>query len=171
MVSKNERITSPIIKSTALPSFLKRQSREKRVLVGGCFDILHFGHIMFLNQARKEGARLYVALEPDEFIRVHKKREPVHTQMERASILSSLRMVDVVILLPVYRSYDDYLNLVKNIEPGVIAVTENDSQIENKRKQASVVGASLKIVTPHISPFSSSSIHTYASFFGDRFAD
>ena len=78
------------------------------VLVGGCFDILHIGHIRFLKAARKQGDSLVVALESDEFIRLQKRREPFHTQAERAEILAALRSVDTVILLPLLSTDEDY---------------------------------------------------------------
>nr|WP_236682642.1 adenylyltransferase/cytidyltransferase family protein [Rickettsia felis] len=43
------------------------------VLVGGCFDLLHYGHIEFLRKAKKQGKYLIVALEPDETIIKYKK--------------------------------------------------------------------------------------------------
>src|SRR6266403_2209747 len=53
---------------------------KKIVLVGGCFDIIHFGHIQFLQKAKEAGDYLIVALEPDERIINYKKRTPIHTQ-------------------------------------------------------------------------------------------
>ena len=146
----------------------KKERKQKRVLVGGCFDILHFGHVVFLDNAKKAGTQLFVALESDEFIRVRKKREPVHTQKERAFILQSLQAVDEVVLLPPFSVYEDYLELVKKIKPDIIAMTENDPQIENKKKQAKEVGAKVIVVTKQLQSLSSSSIHSYAPFSGDR---
>ena len=65
----------------------------KIVLVGGCFDILHLGHVVFLEKAKKEGDVLVVLLESDEKVRFLKgKGRPVHTQSERAEILSALKV-------------------------------------------------------------------------------
>lgn len=144
---------------------------KKRVLVGGCFDILHLGHITFLEAARKKGDSLFVALESDEFMKRKKKKTPIHTQQERAFILDSLRMVDGVILLPLYHSFEDYLALVKKVAPSVIAVTDHDPQLENKKRQAKEVGATVFVVTPLLTRFSSSSIREYAAISGDRFTD
>jgi len=93
-----------------------------KVLVGGCFDLIHLGHVRFLKAAKNQGDILIVALESDEFIRKRKKREPFHNQLERAEILSSLKMVDLVILLPFFNSYNDYLKLVKVVKPDIIAI-------------------------------------------------
>ena len=129
------------------------------VLVGGCFDILHFGHIQFLHKAQQAGDYLVVALEPDERIIQHKKRIPIHTQDQRAHNILSLRCVDHVIALPLLNGFDDYLSLVKNINPAIIAVMSNDPQMKNKQKQADAIGAQLIVVIDRIEPFSSSMIY------------
>ena len=56
----------------------------KKVLVGGCFDFIHFGHISFLKQAKASGDYLIVALESDENVRLAKgDARPIHTQEQR----------------------------------------------------------------------------------------
>ncbi len=132
---------------------------KKIVLVGGCFDILHFGHIQFLQKAKGIGDYVIVALEPDERIINYKQRTPVHTQKERAHNLLALHSVDHVIMLPQLNGFDDYLALVKNIKPNIIAITNNDPQQSNKQKQADAIGAQLVIVTDIIENFSSSAIY------------
>jgi cytidyltransferase-like protein len=134
-------------------------SNKTIVLVGGCFDILHFGHIQFLYKAKNIGNYLVVALEPDERISQYKKRAPTHTQQERAHNLLALRYVDQVILLPLLQDFDEYLILVKTINPDIIAVTKGDPQLTNKQKQADAVGAKLVIATDMIGNFSSSAIY------------
>lgn len=131
---------------------------KKIVLVGGCFDLFHFGHLQFLKAAKKQGNYLVVAIDPDKFIREKKGREPVHSQKQRAQILESIKFVDKVICLPYLKTYEDYLALVKKIKPAVIAVTKNDPQLKNKQKQAATIGAKVKIVTSLLSGFSSSQI-------------
>jgi len=132
---------------------------KKIVLVGGCFDIIHFGHIQFLEKAKQTGDYLIIALEPDERIAEYKKRMPVHTQKKRAYNLSSLRYVDQVIMLPLLHGFDDYLALVKNIKPDIIAITDGDPQLSNKQKQADAINARLVVVTNVIGEFSSSAIY------------
>lgn len=128
---------------------LRDVSRQK-VLVGGCFDIIHIGHIRFLQSAKKEGDVLIVALESDEFIEKYKKRDPFHTQTERAEMLAAFEMVDYILLLPLLSSYRDYFNLVKEVSPKYIAVTQADTQLENKKKQAHEVGAIIREVMPFL---------------------
>jgi rfaE bifunctional protein nucleotidyltransferase chain/domain len=126
------------------------------VLVGGCFDLLHFGHIHFLKQAKSHGNWLVVALESDENVRRMKgDARPIHTQAQRKEMLESLSFVDEVILLPPMHGDPDYYELVQKIKPAVIAVTEGDAAIIKKTQQAKEVGARLveipKIHTPSTS--------------------
>lgn len=136
---------------------VKRRGK-KTVLVGGCFDLLHFGHFIFLKNAKAAGDYLIVALESDEFIKRQKKKNPIHNQRQRAQILKALNFVNKVILLPFLKTDDDYFEIIEKIKPNIIAVTENDPLINNKTKQAKKIGATLKIVTPLIKGFSTSKI-------------
>ena len=131
---------------------------KKTVLVGGCFDLIHFGHLKFLEKAKEQGDFLIVALESDEFIKKHKKKLPVHRQSERAEILSNLNMIDLIILLPLFKTNNDYFDLVKKISPHIIAVTVGDQQLENKKKQALEVGAEVKEVVTNLKNFSTKNI-------------
>jgi len=137
----------------------KKEFKDKTtVLVGGCFDLIHFGHLKFLEAAKKQGNYLIVALESDEFIKKNKRKISVHQQNERAEILSSLNMIDMVIMLPLFSTNDEYFELVKTVHPSVIAVTKGDSQIENKRKQAIKIGAKVKEVVTNLKDFSTRNI-------------
>lgn len=129
---------------------------KKTVLVGGCFDLLHFGHISFLKQAKALGDYLVIALESDENVRRMKgDTRPIHTQKQREEMLGSLSFVDEVIPLPPMHNDTDYSALVRKIKPSVIAITEGDSAKIKKMEQASEVGARLieipKIHTPSTS--------------------
>lgn len=121
---------------------------ENKVLVGGCFDVLHIGHIRFLQQAKEQGKTLIVALEPDQFIIDYKHRQPFHTQKERAEILLALSMVDYVIILPLLYLDRDYARLVVDVSPHIIAVTEGDAHMSKKMTHAKTVGALVRIVSP-----------------------
>lgn len=123
-----------------------RNAGQIIVLVGGCFDILHKGHIEFLKKSKSQGNILIVALENDQKVRELKgKGRPVNSRKDRAIILSNLSSVDYVICLPYFKQDKDYEALVKKIEPDIIAVTENDPILEIKRRYAESVGG--KIVT------------------------
>ncbi|NTU74291.1 adenylyltransferase/cytidyltransferase family protein [Candidatus Roizmanbacteria bacterium] len=138
------------------------------VMAGGCFDIFHYGHLQFLIEARRAGDSLVIALEPDDFITQRKGRVPFHTQMQRASILARLDIVDAVILLPFFTTDKEYDKMVTIIAPDVIAVTEGDAKIEQKRKQAERVGGEVKVVCGLLDGLSSSTIGKYETVSRNR---
>jgi len=130
----------------------------KSVLVGGCFDVFHFGHWKFLTAAKKLGSNLIIALESDDFIKRVKKRNPVHNQKQRAHILASFVMVDNVICLPDFKDEQEYFDLVLKTKPYIVAVTKGDNKMLNKKRQAEIIGAKTVIVTENIKGLSSYSI-------------
>src|SRR3989338_4221498 len=128
-----------------------REQGKQIVLVGGCFDILHLGHIKFLESAKKLGDCLFVLLENDESVKKLKgKDRPINNQIERAQVLSALSIVDYVVLLPLMKTDKDYDKLITQIKPSFIAATQDDPNISHKIRQAKLVGGKLKIVTKRV---------------------
>lgn len=118
----------------------------KTVLVGGCFDILHIGHVKFLQEAKKHGT-LIVALESDETLTNHKGHlRPIHQQIERAEVLAELKSVDFVLLLPHFTSDKQYQELTNVVQPNIIALTEGDRLYNTKETQAKSVGANILVI-------------------------
>ena len=139
---------------------------KKIVLVGGCFDILHIGHITFLEKARAEGDILIVLLESDESIRKSKGQDrPINTLKDRAKILSSLKYVDVVISLPYMQSDQAYDDLIEKIHPDIIASAIGDKAIEHKKRQAKKLGIELKIVMKVLKDKSTSNLIKLLGYF------
>jgi len=146
-----------IDKVSALSKNLEKQGK-KIVLAGGCFDILHPGHVIFLEKAKKAGDILMVLLESDEKVRELKGvNRPVHSQKERAKVLAALRYVDYIILLPfmIDREYDQ---LVARLEPDVIAATSGEAKNSHLKRSAKLSGAKFKLVTSIIGNYSTSKI-------------
>src|SRR5260221_11039795 len=86
-----------------LPNLIKKLKLQNKsiVLVGGCFDILHIGHITFLEKVKKEEDIQLVMLENNKSIQERTEiTRPIHTQNQRAHILSQLRLIDLIVLLP-----------------------------------------------------------------------
>jgi FAD synthetase len=137
-----------IVNLQELKEFLSTERKGRIVLTGGCFDILHIGHMRFLSEAKKMGDYLVVLLEHDKNVKKLKgENRPVFIQKERAEMLSALGSVDLVVLLPAMENDSDYLNLIRIIKPDIIAVTENDPRIEKKRGQAKTTEAELKVIS------------------------
>lgn len=166
-MSEFHDINLKIISFTNLYKWIKENRDKKIILVGGCFDIFHFGHLVFLKGAKKLEGFLIVALESDEFIHAVKHKEPIHNQMQRAQILASFEIVDAVILLPFFKSDKDYFHLVQNLKPKIIAVTQKDPNISKKQEQAKTVGAKVKVASNFIKGFTSSKIAVYAPISGN----
>ncbi len=121
------------------------------VLAGGCFDILHVGHITFLQKAKEQGDVLIVLLENDETIRRMKgEGRPINTQEDRGLVLASLSCVDYVVSLPNVFSDKDYDGLVLRIKPAIIAITRADPYRLHKERQANLSDALVVDVTNYI---------------------
>lgn len=101
-----------------------RRAREARlrgervVFTNGCFDLLHVGHLRGLEQARRLGDLLVVALNSDASVRRHKgEGRPIVPARQRAELLAGLECVDWVIL---FRGLDPG-NAIRAIRPDVLA--------------------------------------------------
>ena len=90
----------------------------RTVLVAGTFDGLHPGHINFFEQARSFGDRLVVIVSLDETVRNIKKRNPVHTDIQRCETIKKLHIVDEVHL----GHANDKYHLIEKINPDTIAL-------------------------------------------------
>lgn len=145
-------------KLSKLTRLLKKQG-GKIVLVGGCFDVLHPGHIVFLQKAKKEGDILIVLLESDEKVKELKGvKRPVHSQQERAQVLSALSFVDYVVRLPFMKSDREYDKLIEKVKPDIVAATKGDVNARYHKRSAKKVGANFKYVTRLIGNHSTSRI-------------
>lgn len=133
-----------------------RSSGKRIVLVGGCFDILHIGHVIFLEKAKELGDYLFVLLENDRRVKEIKgENRPVNTQIDRAKILSALSSVDYVVFLPKLKKDDKYDAVVAKIKPAIIATTKGDPGRIHKERQAQQVNARLVDVTKRLTNVSS----------------
>jgi rfaE bifunctional protein nucleotidyltransferase chain/domain len=132
------------IKNAARLSKRLQQQGKRIVLAGGCFDILHIGHLHFLQNAKKRGDTLFVMLESDASIKKLKgKDRPINTQRIRAEILAALSTVDAVILLPQLQSNDAYDSVILQLKPAIIATTIGDPNRSHKLRQAKLVDGQL----------------------------
>jgi D-beta-D-heptose 7-phosphate kinase/D-beta-D-heptose 1-phosphate adenosyltransferase len=90
---------------------------DRIVFTNGCFDLLHAGHISYLEAARQSGDRLLVGINTDRSVRALKgPTRPINRESDRALVLSSLASVDSVVLF----DDDTPLNLIKAIRPDVL---------------------------------------------------
>ena len=86
------------------------------VFTNGCFDVLHRGHIDYLEKSKKLGTKLVIGLNSDASVRRLKIGRPINTQEDRKFVLLSLRCVDEVIIF----DDDTPLNLIQSLKPNII---------------------------------------------------
>jgi len=95
-----------------------RAAGQKIVFTNGCFDLLHAGHVTYLEGARKLGDRLIVGLNTDRSVSALKgSSRPVIHEADRARVMAALESVDAVILF----DEDTPLNLINAVRPDVLA--------------------------------------------------
>lgn len=76
-----------------------REAGQQVVFTNGCFDILHAGHVRYLNEARAQGDCLVLGLNSDESVRRLKGPErPINSELDRAEVVGALKSVDYVVL-------------------------------------------------------------------------
>jgi len=106
---------------------------QKVVFTNGCFDILHLGHVDYLEKAAAKGDKLIVALNTDASVsKLKGPKRPVNNEMARARIMAALSFVDAVIFF----SEDTPFSLIKQLKPDVL-VKGSDYKISN------IVGADI----------------------------
>jgi rfaE bifunctional protein nucleotidyltransferase chain/domain len=107
-------------------SKLKAESK-KVVFTNGCFDLLHLGHVDYLEKARNLGDFLVVGVNTDESVSSIKGAfRPVSPEISRTRVLASLSFVDLVILF----GEETPINLIKTLAPDILT-KGNDYSIEN----------------------------------------
>src|SRR5690606_1127881 len=95
-----------------------RMKGDRIVFTNGCFDILHRGHVEYLEEAATLGDRLVIGLNSDESVRRQGKGpdRPLNDQDSRAKVLAALRAVDAVVIF----EEDTPLELVQAIGPDIL---------------------------------------------------
>ena len=89
-----------ILTRAQLPAVLAawREAGERIVFTNGCFDLLHLGHVDYLEKARALGGRLVVGLNTDASVSALKPGRPLQDETSRARVLAALAFVDAVVL-------------------------------------------------------------------------
>jgi rfaE bifunctional protein nucleotidyltransferase chain/domain len=104
-----------------------KEEGKKVVFTNGCFDILHAGHVDYLNKAKEKGDILIVGLNTDNSVkRIKGENRPIVPQEQRAFIIDNLKAVDYVTFFDEDTPYE----LIKAIIPDIL-VKGADWSIEN----------------------------------------
>lgn len=152
--------TRPHIEEKIVPwTFFKENDvklhNRKIVFTNGCFDVLHYGHVRYLLDAKSLGDLLVVGLNSDGSVRRLKgESRPINGEKERAFVLAALEFVDYIVVF----EEDTPEKLIETVKPDVL-VKGGDYQIEN------IVGADFVMqnggtvtTIPFVEGFSSSRI-------------
>jgi rfaE bifunctional protein nucleotidyltransferase chain/domain len=117
-----------ILTREQLPAILSewRAAGRKVVFTNGCFDLLHLGHVDYLEQARHLGDALVVGLNTDASVSCLKPGRPIQDETARARILASLAFVNAVVLF----GEPTPLELITLVQPDVL-VKGDDYAIES----------------------------------------
>jgi len=87
------------------------------VFTNGCFDILHYGHVDYLEKAKSLGNRLIVGLNADASVqRLKGNHRPIQNETSRSRVLSALQCIDAVILF----EEDTPTELIRHIQPDIL---------------------------------------------------
>ena len=94
-----------------------RNEGQRIVFTNGCFDILHAGHVRYLNAARQQGDLLVVGLNSDASVqRIKGPRRPLIAQQQRAEVLAGLWCVDFIVIF----DQPDPLAVIQTLRPNVL---------------------------------------------------
>lgn len=108
-----------IISRAQLPALLENWRKEhfRIVFTNGCFDLLHLGHVDYLEKARQLGNKLIVGLNTDASVqRLKGPERPLQDEMSRARIMASLLFVDAVVLFDEPTPYE----LIGLVQPDIL---------------------------------------------------
>jgi D-glycero-beta-D-manno-heptose 1-phosphate adenylyltransferase len=110
----NDKILS--VDELALVSEKYRAQKRKLVLTNGCFDLLHVGHVRYLQAARALGDILVVAINGDNSVRTLKgKGRPLNRETDRAEIIAALECVHHAVIFPEVRA----THLLEKVRPSI----------------------------------------------------
>ncbi|HEY5753983.1 MAG TPA: adenylyltransferase/cytidyltransferase family protein [Chthoniobacterales bacterium] len=108
----------PLEQAGRIRKLLELDASKRLVFTNGCFDILHAGHVRYLQSARALGDALVVGLNGDGSVRELKgPSRPINAQDDRAEVLAALACVDAVVIFPEVRA----TTLIKAVRPDVYA--------------------------------------------------
>ena len=129
-----------------------KYENKKRVLASGVFDLLHLGHVKFLEEAKKTGgknAELIVIIARDSTVEKTKSRKPIMSENQRRALVESLKVVDAAVLG--FEEFD-IGDVIERVKPDIIALGYDQVDME-KNVQAYVDKHKLHVKVVRIGKF------------------
>jgi len=103
--------------SSELKTFIEKNKDKKIVFTNGCFDILHRGHVAYLNEAKAQGDVLILGLNSDASVkRLKGESRPINSEQDRKFVIENLKAIDFVEIF----TEDTPYNLIKEIMPDIL---------------------------------------------------
>jgi cytidyltransferase-like protein len=136
-------------------------TRKTHVFVSGCYDILHAGHIQFFREARALGDELTVCFASSDVLWAHKRRCSSLPDEHKRAILSSLSMVDRVVMGEDPKPGLDFEGHFLRLRPDILAVTVDDQYADAKSELCTRVGAKYHVLDkspPAVAPVSTTEL-------------
>lgn len=136
-------VESHIKSFTQIENIVKKlkSSKNKIVFTNGCFDILHRGHVSYLDKAKSFGDILILGLNSDASVkRLKGESRPINNEEDRSYILAALESVDYVVIFDEDTPYE----LIKLIQPDILV---KGADYEGKKVVGSDVAKEVKLVT------------------------
>ena len=140
--SKKNTLEEKIVSKMQIKKIVHHlKSMDKKVIfTNGCFDLLHIGHIKYLQRAKTFGDVLIVGVNSDESVRKLKgKGRPIVGEDERAYLLAALDVIDFVVIFSDETPYD----LIDNIRPNILV---KGADYQNKKVVGAELAGTLKLV-------------------------
>ncbi len=123
-----------------------RENGRKLVFTNGCFDLLHVGHVRYLQAARALGDALLVAINGDESVRTLKgESRPLNHAEDRAEVIAALECVDHVVIFPEVRA----TQLLELVRPAIYVKGGDytaDSLHTEERAMLERIGTEIRIL-------------------------
>ena len=117
-----------------------KEQHQKIVFTNGCFDILHLGHIKYLEKAKKVGDVLIIGINSDASVkRLKGKDRPINNEFDRAYLINSLKTVDYTVIF----NEDTPYELIKIIKPDILV---KGGDYKNKKVVGSDIVKKTKLI-------------------------
>jgi len=146
-------VLAKIITREELTSLRTRHSAKTIVFCGGCFDLFHAGHAVFLSQCKALGDLLVAGVGRDVTIRRLKGfARPINPENNRLFVVASVAAVDYALLTDDSTEHSDIHQLLRLLRPDVLALTEQDTTaIAAERDLCTELGTRMTVL-PRIAP-------------------
>ncbi|MDE1822742.1 MAG: FAD synthase [Candidatus Micrarchaeota archaeon] len=118
---------------------------KRRVVAFGSFDVLHPGHIKYLQGARALGTELVVVVARDSSILMFKKKRPLFNERDRLAMVSSLGLVDKAVLGNRIATKAGIYGILSRLKPDVIAIGYDQADVKELKSRLKDMGIKARV--------------------------